>query len=219
MASITLYNYFRSSTSYRVRIALYWKNLDFKYTPINLLKAEQRSESYLKINPVGGVPTLEQDGKFISESVAILEYLEECYPFNPLLPKDPYKRALIRQASEIINSFMHPLGNLKVTQYLEKKHGYNQEQKEEWFQHWAKQGLEALENLLKQHSGTYSFGNEVTLTDLHLIPQLLTCTRFKVDLAPYKTLNKINENCLKLEAFKKAHPFVQPDTPEELRVK
>ncbi len=217
MAPLTLYNYFRSSTSYRVRIALYWKNLDFNYAPINLLKGEQHSESYLRINKLGGVPTLEHRGRFISESVAILEYLEECFPQKSLMPKDLYTRALVRQVGEVINSFLHPMGNLKTLQYLEKKHGYDQMAKEEWIQYWAPQGLEALEVLLKSHSGVYCFGDQVTHADLMLVPQLLTCARFKVNLQPYTLLNRINENCLELDAFQKAHPFKQIDTPEEFR--
>ncbi|MEN0058012.1 MAG: glutathione S-transferase family protein, partial [Bdellovibrio sp.] len=116
-------------------------------------------------------------------------------------------------------SFMHPMGNLKTLQYLEKKHSYTQEQKEEWVQHWCASGLETLETTLKEFAGTYCFGETVTMADLFVVPQLLTCQRFKVDLSKYPTLLKINENCLKLEAFQKAHPFRQVDTPEDLRAK
>lgn len=219
MASMLLYNYFRSSTSYRARLALNLKGLEYEYKPINILKGEQRSSEYLKINALGGVPTLVHDGKYIPESMAIIEYLEEIFPQNPLLPKDPYLRARVRQVCEIVNSFMHPMGNAKTQNYLANKHGYTQEQKEEWLGFWLSQGLEALENTLKEFSGKYCFGDEITMADIFVIPQLLTCARFKVDVAAYKTLVKINENCLKLEAFKKAHPFVQIDTPEELRTK
>lgn len=217
MASLILYNYFRSSTSYRVRLALHFKNIPFEYKPINLLKGEQRSAEYLKINPLGGVPTLGHQGKVIPESFAIMEYLEEVHPEPRLFPQDSYLKARVRQVCEVINSFMHPLGNLKTLQYLEKLHGYTQEQKDAWVQHWAEQGLETLETTLKEFSGTYCFGDQVTMADLFLIPQLLTCQRFKVDISKYPTLVKINENCLKLEAFKKAHPFKQIDTPEEFK--
>lgn len=217
MKSLLLYNYFRSSTSYRARIALHWKGLEFDYKPINLLKSEQRSEEYLNLNPLGGVPTLVHGDRVIPESFAIIEYLDEVFPQNKLLPEAPYLRARIRQFCEIINSSMHPMGNLKVLKHLESQHGYDQTQKDHWVGIWARQGLQALETIAKEFAGKYSFGNEITMADAFLIPQLLTCQRFNVDLTPYPTLLKINENCLELEAFKKAHPFVQIDTPEELR--
>lgn len=217
MSSMVLYNYFRSSTSFRVRIALHHKNLKFEYKPVNLLKGEQHSAEYRQINPLKGVPSLLHDGKIIPESLAIIEYLEEVFPQSSLLPKDPYLKARIRQFCEIINAFLHPMGNLKTLQYLEKNFNYNLAQKEAWVQHWAAQGLEALETTAAEFSGIYCFGSEVTMADLFLIPQLLTCERFKVDLTPYKTLHMINHNCLKLEAFKKAHPYNQIDTPDEFK--
>lgn len=217
MASIILYNYFRSSTSYRVRLALHMKGLHFEYKPVNLLKGEQHSTEYRKLNPLGGVPTLVHEGKFIPESFAIMEYLDEVFPLPALFPKDPYLKARVRQVCEVINSFMHPMGNLRTLKYMEAHHGYSQEQKDQFVQHWATQGLETLETTLKEFAGTYSFGDQVTMADLFLIPQLLTCTRYKVDISKYPTLVKINENCQKLEAFQKAHPFKQIDTPEEFR--
>lgn len=219
MDSLVLYNYFRSSTSYRVRIALHLKGLNYEYRPVALLKGEQRSAEYLQLNPLGGVPTLIHRGQVIPESLAIMEYLDEEFSQAPLMPETPYLRARVRQACEIINAFMHPMGNLKTLGYLEKKHGFDLAQKEEWMGVWLPQGLEALEILLREFSGDYSFGNEITLADLCLIPQLFTCARFKIDISKYPTLVKINNNCLKLEAFQKAHPFVQIDTPEEFRTK
>lgn len=219
MSSLVLYNYFRSSTSYRVRLALHWKGLNFDYKPVNLLKAEQHSAEYKRINPLGGVPTLVHDGKTIPESFAIIEYLDEVFPQKPLLPKDPYRKARIRQFCEVINSFMHPMANLKTLKYLETKHSYNQDQKDEWAQHWIEQGLEVLETTAKEFSGTYTFGDEVTMADIFLVPQLLTSQRYKVDISKYPTLVKINENCKALEAFQKAHPFTQMDTPDEFKKK
>lgn len=218
MSSLVLYNYFRSSTSYRVRLALHLKNLPFEYIPVNLLKGEQHSPEYRKINPLGGVPTLIHEGKIIPESFAIIEYLDEVFPQSPLFPKDAYLRARIRQFCEVINSFMHPMGNLKTLQYLEKNHGYSQDQKEQWVQHWAHQGLDVLEKTLEEFAGTYSFGESITTADVFLVPQILTCQRFKVDINKYPTLMKINENCLNIEAFKKAHPFRQVDTPAEFKI-
>jgi maleylacetoacetate isomerase len=194
------------------------KKIPYEYKAINLLKGEQNEVEYRKINSLGGVPSLQHEGKFISESLAIVEYLEEKFPQPRLLPQDPFLRARIRQFCEVINSFMHPMGNLKTLQFLEKHHSYSQEQKEQWVQHWAHQGLQTLELLITEFSGTYSFGADLSMADVFLIPQVLTCQRFKVDLSPYKEVLRINENCLKLSEFQKAHPFRQVDTPEELKI-
>lgn len=218
MAEFILHNYFRSSTSYRARIAMNLKNLPYEYKAVNLLKAEQQTPEYKKLNPIGGVPTLIHNGKIIPDSYAIIEYLEETYPTPALLPKDNYLRARIRQVCEIVNSSMHPMGNLRVLSYLEKTKGYTQEQKEEWFQEWAYRGLEALEKNLQEFAGTYSFGDTVTMADVFIIPQVMTCQRFKTDMSKYPTVMKVFANCQKLEAFAKAHPFRQVDTPDELRI-
>lgn len=212
-----LYNYFRSSTSFRARIALNLKNVPFTYRAVNLLKGEHHSPEYRELNPMGGVPTLAHAGRLIPDSFAIIEYLEEIIPQPALLPPDPYLRARIKQVCEIINSSIHPMGNLKLLQYLERQHGYTQEQKEAWVQHWAAQGLEALEKNLSPFAGTYCFNNQVTMADIFLVPQVVTCLRFKVDMSRYPLIMKVYDNCLKLEAFAKAHPFHQIDTPEDLK--
>ncbi|HEY8270377.1 MAG TPA: maleylacetoacetate isomerase [Pseudobdellovibrionaceae bacterium] len=219
MVEFILHNYFRSSTSYRTRIVLNYKNLPFEYKAVHLLKGEQLSPEYKKLNPIGGVPTLVHNGKVIPDSYAIIEYLEEIVPTPALLPKDIYLRARVRQVCEIINSSMHPLGNLRVLKYLEQKNGYNQNQKDEWAQHWGSLGLEALETNLQEFAGTYCFGDSVTMADVFLVPQIVTCQRFKIDTEKYKLLTRIFNHCQKLEAFTKAHPFRQPDTPEENRIK
>lgn len=220
MAQLKLYNYFRSSTSYRARIALHLKKLDFEYKPIHLLNngGEQHSAEYRALNPVGGVPTLIDGDQVISQSFAIIEYLDEAFlQTYQLLPKDPYLRAKVRQVCENINADIHPLQNLKVMQYLEKKHGYTQEQKEEWSQKWIHEGLSATEKILEKTAGTYAFGENVTAADLFIVPQLFSSERFKVDISKYSLLSRINANCAKLEAFQKAHPFKQVDTPAEMR--
>jgi maleylacetoacetate isomerase len=221
MASLTLYNYFRSSTSYRTRIALHYKNLEFEYKPVHLLNngGEQHSEDYKKMNSMAEVPTLVHDGKVMGQSMAIIEYLDEVFPKNPLFPKDPFKKTRVRQFCENINSFMHPLSNLKVLQYLEKNHQYDQAKKEEWVSHWLTKGFQALEQILKNEGGKFCFGNEVTAADMFLIPQIFSAERFKVSLEPFPLCRMINSECIKLESFKKAHPFRQPDTPEEARLK
>jgi maleylacetoacetate isomerase len=219
MSAITLYNYFRSSTSFRVRAALHIKGLDFEYKPVNLLKAEQHSAEYRAINPMGGVPTLVHDGKVIPDSTAIIEYIEEVFPGPSLFPKDAYLKARIREVCEIVNSSMHPYGNLKVLQHLGQTHGYTQEQKDQWVQKWTTQGLDALEQILGKYSGTYCFGDSITMADLYVYPQIITCQRFNVDLSKYSLLMRIFENLHKHPAFEKAHLSNQIDTPEEFRKK
>lgn len=220
MAQLQLYNYFRSSTSYRVRIALHLKNLEFDYKPIHLLNngGEQHSAQYRALNPVGGVPTLVHNDKVISQSFAIIEYLDEAFPQTyQLLPNDVYLRAKIRQVCENINADIHALQNLKLMQYLEKTHNYSQEQKEEWAQKWINEGLTATEKILAATTKTYAFGDQVTAADLFIVPQVFSSLRFKVDISKYPLISKINDNCLKLEAFQKAHPSKQMDTPDDLR--
>ena len=221
MSDITLYNYFRSSTSYRARIALHYKNIPFEYKPVHLVNkdGEQNSAEYLKLNPAGEVPTLVHAGKVIAQSFAIIEYLDEVYNSPALFPKDAYHRAKVRQFCENINSFIHPLGNLKVQQYLEKKHGYTTEDKNAWVAHWTAKGLTATEKILSEFSGKYCFGDEITAADLFLVPQVFSSERFGVDLKPYSKIRAVNENCLQIDAFKKAHPLRQIDTPEENRIK
>jgi maleylacetoacetate isomerase/maleylpyruvate isomerase len=220
MADFILHNYFRSSTSYRVRIALHWKKLGFEYVPVHLLKdgGQQHTPEYRKLNPQGEVPTLIHKGQVLSQSFAILEYLEEICPKPALLPKDPFARAKIRQISENVNSFLHPLGNLKLLQYLEKAHTYDQTMKEEWVNHWSHLGLSATEKLLEEFSGTYAFGDELSLADCFLVPAAFTAERFNVDLLEYPNFRRVTEECAKLEAFIKAHPLRQIDTPPELRI-
>jgi len=220
MSQLKLYNYFRSSTSYRARIALHLKKLDFEYKPIHLLNngGEQHTAEYRALNPVGGVPTLVHDEKIISQSFAIIEYLDEAFPQSyQLLPQDSYLRAKVRQVCENINADIHPLQNLKLMQYLEKKHGYTQDQKDEWAQKWIHEGLAATEKILVATTKTYAFGDQVTAADLFIVPQIFSSLRFKVDMSKYPILSKINDNCLKLEAFQKAHPGKQIDTPSEAK--
>lgn len=220
MSQLKLYNYFRSSTSYRVRIALHLKKLEFDYKPIHLLNngGEQHSAEYRALNPVGGVPTLVHGDKVISQSFAIIEYLDEAFPQTyQLLPQDPYLKAKVRQVCENINADIHPLQNLKLMQYLEKKHGYTQDQKDEWAQKWIQEGWAATEKILTATAKIYSFGEQVTAADLFIVPQIFSSLRFKVDMSKYPLLSKINDNCLKLEAFQKSHPSKQIDTPPEAR--
>lgn len=221
MENLNLYNYFRSSTSYRARIALELKHLKYTYTPVHLVNngGEQNSVEYRNLNPIGGVPTLIHDGKTISQSFAIIEYLDEVFPADPsFFSKDSYVKAKIKQACEVINADIHPLQNLKVTNYLERDLKLSAEQKNQWLSKWITEGLAAFEKTISPYAKQYCFGDQISAADIFLIPQLFTATRFNIDFSQFKLLSKINENCLALEAFKKAHPYRQPDTPEELLI-
>lgn len=220
MPRLTLFNYFRSSTSYRVRIALNYKGLEYKYLPVHLLNngGEQHKKSYKELNPMGEVPTLQSGEYFIGQSLPIMEYLEESFPENPILPQNLFERAHIRQFCENINSSIHPLSNLKVQQYLEKKHNYSALDKNHWIQHWGHLGLEALESTLSKSSGKFCFGDKLSMADFCLIPQAFSSERFGIKLSNYPHIDRINKTCLELEIFQKAHPYRQIDTPEELRI-
>ncbi len=221
MSNFTLHNYFRSSTSYRVRIALELKGLKYDYRPVHLVAngGEQNLPAYRQLNPIGGVPTLVHNGKAISQSFAIIEYLDEIFPLPmPLFSQDAFENAKIRQLCETINAEIHPLQNLKVMQYLETQLKADPEQKSKWLNKWISEGLKAFEESLSPYAGKYCFGDKITAADLFLIPQLFSSKRFGVDVSGFKKLAQINDNCLLLEAFKNAHPNRQPDTPAEFKI-
>jgi maleylacetoacetate isomerase len=210
---MTLYTYFRSSCAYRVRIALNLKKLDYSMIPIHLLKngGEQNGDSFKKINPMAQVPSLKTDSLTISQSVAIVEYLEEKYPETPLLPPSPEERAVVRQMYELINSGIQPLQGLAVTQFLDSEFNISPEQKQKWLNHWISKGLESFEALLQQHSGKYCLGDAITLADAFLIPQFFGAQRFKVNTDSFPLSRKIYDTCLQNDAFIKASPQQQPD--------
>lgn len=220
MSDLVLYNYFRSSTSYRIRIALHWKGLPFEYRAVHLLKdgGEQNKSQYRSLNPMGGVPTLQHEGRVIAQTMAILEYLEERFPDRPLLPKDIYARALVRQICENINSDIHPLGNLKVTKYLSDQLGVSEEAKNQWLHHWITQGFTAVEKILERTAGTFAVGGEVTAADVFIVPQIVTAQRFHISIEPFPILKRIFETCSSLPAFQAAHPGRQIDTPAEFKI-
>jgi maleylpyruvate isomerase len=209
-----LYGYWRSSSSWRVRIALAHKGLEYEYLPVHLVKdgGEQHQEAFKRLNPMGQVPLLvvDVDGvpHAIGQSMAILEYLEERYPASPLLPKGLVQRARARQLAEIVNSGIQPLQNLKVIQKLRDELGQDAKT---WCAEAIVEGLAAYETLARPWAGTYSVGDEVSFADLCLVPQLYNARRFGVDLEPYPTVLGIEAACLNLEAFEASHPDRQPD--------
>jgi maleylacetoacetate isomerase len=210
-----LYTYFRSSAAYRVRIALNLKGLSYEAVPVHLLRGggEQLAEGYRKINPSASVPTLQDDSGTITQSMAILEYLEETHPDVPLLPQDPLGRAHVRELAQIIGCDIHPLNNLRVLRYLVHQVGVTEEVKNEWYRHWVKEGLAALEAHLARDlgSGRFCHGATPTLADCFLVPQVFNAQRFDIDIAGYPNIDRINTNCLEMPAFQRAHPSQQPD--------
>uniref|UniRef100_A0A8D0BU65 Maleylacetoacetate isomerase n=1 Tax=Salvator merianae TaxID=96440 RepID=A0A8D0BU65_SALMN len=212
LAKPVLYTYFRSSCSWRVRIALALKGIAYDQSPVNLMKdgGQQLTSEFQTVNPMQQVPALKIDGIILSQSLAIIEYLEETRPNPRLLPEDPKKRAQVRMIAEHIASGIQPLQNLSVLQQMGEK-------KLEWAQQCISHGFKALEQILKETAGRYCIGNEVTVADLCLVPQVYNAERFKVDLTAYPTICRINKALLELEEFRISHPSCQPDTPSELR--
>ncbi|XP_007939527.1 maleylacetoacetate isomerase [Orycteropus afer afer] len=208
-----LYSYFRSSCSWRVRIALALKGIDYETVPINLVKdgGQQFSEEFQATNPMKQVPAMKIDGITISQSLAIIEYLEETRPTPRLLPQDLKKRASVRMISDLIASGIQPLQNLSILKQV------GQENHLAWAQKVISSGFTALEKILQSTAGKYCVGDEVSMADLCLVPQVANAERYKVDLTPYPTISHINKTLLALEAFQVTHPCRQPDTPPELR--
>ncbi len=212
-----LYNYYRSSCSYRVRIALELKKIDYSYIPIHLIEngGHQNTLEYQKINTKQEVPTLIHNETPISQSMAIIEYLDEIKPdISPLLPKNPIQRAYVRQACEIINSGIQPLQNLRILNKLVNDYQISDPQKKAWINDLVTNGLVSFEKFISNKSGLYCFGDTISAADLFLVPQIFSSQRFGVDLEPFKALMQINENCLKLTTFQNSHPNAQPDNPE-----
>lgn len=210
---LNLYDYFRSTACFRVRIALNLKALTYEKIPIHLLNqgGEQFFAEYQAINPQNLVPTLKTQEKLITQSMAIIEYLEETYPSPSLFAnKDPYQKALIRSFALTIVADMHPLNNLRVLKYLSDEFQINDQQKSKWYQHWMQKGLVALETQLHSyHDKTahdFCFGDQPTLADICLIPQLFNAKRFSCDLTPYPTLRRIDQYCQTIPAFIQAAP-------------
>jgi maleylpyruvate isomerase len=215
MAERILHNYFRSSSAYRVRIALNLKGLAYEYAPVHLNRngGEQFGAPFVALNPQRLVPVLSEQGVNISQSLAIIEYLEEQYPLSALLPESAADRAYVRQLSLAMACDIHPLNNLRVLKYISGPMGQPDDVKQAWITHWTKAGLDALEEELARapQRGRFCFGDTPTMADCCLVPQLFNAQRFNIDLAPYPTLRAIDAECQKLEAFAQAHPARQPD--------
>jgi maleylacetoacetate isomerase len=208
-----LYTYFRSSAAYRVRVALALKGLSYDAVRVHLMKGEQYGAEYSAVNPQNLVPVLEDEGQRLYQSLAIMQYIDETWPQPPLQPADRLGRARVRSLALLIACEIHPLNNPRVLNYLTGKLGVGEEQKLEWYHHWIKTGFSALEKRLagEPQTGRYCHGDTPGLADCVLVPQMANALRFKVDLAEFPTIRRINAACLELEAFKKAAPENQPD--------
>jgi maleylpyruvate isomerase len=213
MSGLTLHNYFRSSTSVRVRAALNLKGLAYEYVPLSLLKGEQASAEHLALNPSGLVPTLVTPMGTVPQSMAILELLEEVHPEPPLLPGDPMGRARVRSLAQIVAADIHPVNNLRILQHLEAEYGVDAAGKAAWFRKWANAGMHALETRLSTEpdTGEFCHGDTVGMADLCLYAQVLNNARFDVDMTAYPTIQRIHDNCMAVPALAKAAPANQPD--------
>jgi maleylpyruvate isomerase len=214
MSELVLHNYFRSSTSYRVRIALEMKGISYKYVPHHLRHGEHREAPYLSVNPQGLVPALIlDDGTMLSQSLAIIEYLDETHPEPPLLPKAPLDRAHVRMLAQMIACDIHPVNNLRILTSLRTLFGASDEDVNNWFRHWVNETFEPMEKLLAtaRETGKFCHGDTPGLADICLVAQVANNARFGVDMTPYPTIARINANCMALPAFQKAAPANQPD--------
>lgn len=212
-----LYSYYRSSASYRARIGLNLKAVDYVIEPVHLLNdgGEQHKEEYLKLNPMRQVPCLVHSGNTIAQSLAILMYADDVFSGDKLFPEDPTSKAKAIQLCEIINSGMQPLQNLSVIQELKTNYGFDGEQAKAWIGHWVNRGFKALENLLDQETHRFAVGDTPSVVDAFIVPQVFSGNRFGVRPEGYPNIHRIYQTCMELEAFQKAAPENQPDAPEE----
>lgn len=206
MPQAILYDYYRSSAAYRVRIALNFKEVEYESRPVNLLENAQKSDEYRSLNPQGFVPMLEMDGTRFTQSMAIMGYLDQKFPTKPLLPAAAESRAHVLSLALTVACDIHPLNNLRVLKYLKDALSVEEDARNDWYRHWVSEGLGALEALAAARSGKFLFGDNPTMADICLVPQLYNARRFNVPLDDYPTLVRADENANRLEAFTAAHP-------------
>lgn len=213
---IELYGYWRSSAAYRIRIALNLKGLEATPRSVHLRRGEQGAPAYRRRNPLGRVPTLVDRGRTYTQSLAILEYLEERYPRPALLPRAAGARARVRALADLVACDIHPMNNLSVLKYLERELNIDSDMRLRWYRHWIGVGFAALETLLADdpRTGRYCHGDRPTLADVCLVPQVYNARRFDCDLAAYPTIRRIDAACGTHEAFRRAVPEAQPDAEQ-----
>jgi maleylacetoacetate isomerase len=208
-----LYTFFRSSAAFRVRIAMNCKGLAYEPVGVSLAKAEHQQPGYKAVNAQGLVPTLEDGGRLLSQSLAIIEYLDEAHGGPRLLPADPIDRHYVRAFSQIIACEIHPLNNLRTLKHIRKAYALDEAGVNAWYRHWIAEGFAMMENFLgreKRH-GKHCFRDQVTMADCCLVPQVFNAQRYECDLTPYPTVMRLHEACMKLDAFVRATPAQQPD--------
>ena len=208
-----LYSYWRSTASYRVRIALRLKGIDYDYVPVNLLDAEQLGDAFRAVNPQAQVPVLEIDGARLHQSMAIIDYLEATRAQVPLLPDDPIRAAQARAFALSIAADIHPIQNLRVLKYVRANYGQDQDGVNAWARHWIALGFTALEDIAAQRTSTYLFGDAPGYAECFLVPQEANAVRFGVDMGAFPQLAKVIADCQQHPAFVAAHPDRQPDAP------
>jgi maleylacetoacetate isomerase len=216
---IKLYSYWRSSAAHRVRIALNLKGLPYELIPVSLIAngGEHRSEDYRALNPQGKVPTLIDGERIVRQSMAIVEYIEESYEGeHRLMPSTPRERARVRSLAQIVACDIHPINNLGVMQYLEHEFNAPQVERDRWIKHWITEGFKGLEKLLETNPSTGQFceGDEPSLADICLVPQVYNAYRWSVDMNQFPLIRRIFDECMKMEAFDRAKPESQPDAPK-----
>ena len=209
--SLVLHGYWRSSAAYRVRIALNLKGLNYAQVTHDLRTGAQRAPAYVGIAPQGRVPALETDDGVLTQSLAIMEWLDEVYPLPPLLPPDPTDRAVVRAMAQLVACDIHPLNNLPVLQWLRSQFNADEDAISGWIAHWIKQGFAALEVKISRHGGVFAFGDRPTLADCCLVPQLYSAQRFGVDLQEFPKIVAVGEACTAMQACVEAGPSAQPD--------
>jgi len=212
LARMKLFNYFRSSASFRVRIALQLKGLPYDYQPVHLVKGEQTAPAYASLVADPLVPMLEVDGAHLTQSMAIIEYLDETHPEPPLMPADALGRARVRALAQTVACEIHPINNLRVLKYLSRDLGVDEDAKNAWYRHWVRLGLEAVERQLQQPAtGRFCHGDTPTLADCCLVPQIFNGQRFKVSFDGLDRTLAVFEACMALDAFQRAQPSQCPD--------
>jgi len=208
-----LYTFFRSSASFRVRIALNHKGIAYEPSIVNLPKGEHSQGGYRSVNPQGLVPALKDGAHVLTQSLAIIEYLDEVHPGPKLLPADPVDRHYVRAFSQIVACEIHPLNNLRTLKYIKRTYGLGEEGVNAWYRHWIAEGFAMIESFLlgEKRQGRYCFADQITMADCCLVPQVFNAQRYQCDLTPYPEAMRIHQECMKLEGFSAAQPSKQPD--------
>ena len=211
-----IFGYFRSSAAFRLRIAMNFKGLSYDYNLVNLQSGDHLSDDFKRINPQGRVPAIDIEGNILTQSLAIIEYLDEVYPAPPLLPSDPLGKAKVRGIAGLIACDIHPLNNLAVLNYLRDQLIAEEEARLAWYRHWVKEGFDGLELILGANleTGQFCFGDTPTVADICLVPQVVNAKRFNCNLASYPTILRIFEECMSLSQFADADPMNQPEAAE-----